>query len=55
MCIVNRNRKKTNIGIGISRPWRSGAEYATSRAQRLPTIFNPLGVSGEEIFCFFET
>ena len=55
MCIVNRNRKKTNIGIGISRPWRSGAEYVTSRAQRLSTIFNPLWVSGEEIFCFFET
>ena len=36
-------------------PWRSEAEHATSRSQRLSTILNLLRVSGEETCCFFET
>ena len=35
--------------------WRSEAEHATSRSRRLPRNIESLRVSGEEIFCFFET
>ena len=34
-------------------PWRSEAEYVTSRSRRLPTIV--LRVDGKKYFCFFQT
>ena len=37
------------------KPWRSEAEHATSRSQRLPTILTFTRGWGRNIFCFFET
>ena len=37
------------------KPWRSEAEHATSRSQRLPTIFNLYEWAGKKYFLFFET
>ena len=36
-------------------PWRSEAEHATSRSQRLPTILTFTRRWGRNIFCFFQT
>ena len=36
-------------------PWRSEAEHATSRSQRLPTILTFTHGWGRNIFCFFQT
>ena len=36
-------------------PWRSGAEHATSRSRRLPTILTFTRGWGRNIFCFFQT
>ena len=36
-------------------PWRSEAEHATSRSQRLPTILTFTRGWGRNIFCFFQT
>ena len=36
-------------------PWRSEAEHATSRSQRLPTILTFIRGWGRNIFCFFQT
>ena len=36
-------------------PWRSGAEHATSRSQRLPTILTFTRGWRRNIFCFFKT
>ena len=36
-------------------PWRSEAEHATSRSQRLPTILIFTRGWGRNIFCFFQT
>ena len=36
-------------------PWRSEAEHATSRSQRLPTILTFPRGWGRNIFCFFQT
>ena len=36
-------------------PWRSEAEYATSRSRRLPTILTFTRGWGRNIFCFFQT
>ena len=36
------------------KPWRSEAEHATSRSQRLPTILNFMSGWGRNIFVFFK-
>ena len=36
-------------------PWRSEAEYATSRSRRLPTILTFTRGWGRNIICFFQT
>ena len=36
-------------------PWRSEAEYATSRSRRLPTILTFTRGWGRNIFCLFQT
>ena len=36
-------------------PWRSGAEHATSRSRRLPTILTFTRGWGRNMFCFFQT
>ena len=36
-------------------PWRSEAEYATSRSRRLPTILTFIRGWGRNILCFFQT
>ena len=36
-------------------PWRSEAEHATSRSQRLPTILTFTRGGERNIFCFFQT
>ena len=36
-------------------PWRSEAEHATSRSQRLPTILTFTVSMGKKQFCFFQT
>ena len=36
-------------------PWRSEAEYATSRSRRLPTIMSFTRGWGRTFFCFFQT